>query len=181
MPANGLVVMPPTSIAYSGTSASINTDKSVTFTSVTTLSLNGVFTSSYDNYMVTMRFTNTAFDYIQYRLRLSGTDNSTASSYVYQSLNASGLGTPSGSRSTNNQGRLAVGNSTQREGLTLFMFGPSMAQPTAARTITVDDRSSAGIWDHASTHNQSTAYDGLTIFPASGNMSGLLTVFGFNN
>jgi hypothetical protein len=56
---DGLVSMTPSSIAHSGTSASINADGGVDFTAVTELSLNGVFTSDYDNYLIVMRFTDT--------------------------------------------------------------------------------------------------------------------------
>jgi hypothetical protein len=101
---NGLVVMTPTSVAKTGTgsTATINSDGSVVFDLCTTLSLNGVFTSSYDNYMIVMRATTSlAWPYFNSRLRASGTDNTTASSYTNQYLTANGTTVSAGSGSDN--------------------------------------------------------------------------------
>jgi hypothetical protein len=177
---NGLVVMTPSSIAYSGTSASINADGSVTFSACTSLSLNGVFTGDYDNYMVVVRATNgTSSIQYQFRFRSSGTDNSTANSYVRQYIGADGATVDAG-RQTGNIGSFIYTNSTSEIGFTQYVFGPYLAQPTAYRSTTVNATSSAGIIDYAGTHNQSTSYDGITAFPQAGNFTGLLTVFGFN-
>lgn len=187
MAINGLVVMTPTSVAKTGGSstATINADGSVTFGACATLSLNGVFTSAYDNYMIVVRMSNpgpsgAADAYI--RLRASGTDNSTASSYVRQLIQANGTAV-SGARATSDIALIATNfnSETQRNGLSLYLFGPYLAQPTAGRSITVSSASSAYIGETAFTHNQSAAYDGITFsLQATYNMSGLVTVFGFN-
>lgn len=182
MPINGLVVMTPTSIASTGTgnSSSINADGSVDFASCATLSLNGVFTSSYDNYMVTMWNSQTVTDVnLQYRLRVSGTDNSTASSYTYQALVASST-TVTGVRTTSNIGTVSFATSTYRNGMTLYLFGPFLTQPTAWRSVNVNSKDDAALYEYAGMHNQSTSYNGFTIIPDNGLATGLLTVFGFN-
>ena len=176
---NGLVVMTPTSIAYSGTSASINADGSVVFSACSSLSLNGVFTGDYDNYMVAMRSVSTASTSIVGWLRAGGVNNTTASSYVYQTLVASGTSI-AGARTTNNTTVWQDTYATQRTGVTIYFFGPYLAQPTAYRTVSALDESSARIGDIAGTHNQSTAYDGFTMVANSGTITGKLTVFGFN-
>ena len=50
--APGMVLLKPTSIAHSGTSASIGANGQVTFTAVTSLSLNGVFSADFDNFLL---------------------------------------------------------------------------------------------------------------------------------
>lgn len=179
MAINGLVVMTPTSIAStgSGNSSSINADGSVDFSSCATLSLNGVFTSSYDNYMVVCRITGT-LDVIG-RVRLSGTDATT--NYTDQYLSASGASV-NGGRFTRSFFGITESSSTQRSGFSLYLFGPSIAQPTAVRSVAVSDSSSARLIEFAATHSTSTAYDGMTLLPEkTGTLSGLLTVFAFNN
>jgi hypothetical protein len=176
---NGLVVMTPSSIAYSGTSASINADGSVVFSACTSLSLNGVFTSDYDNYMVAITGTNTINSDFFVRYRASGADNSTASSYVYQRLSASGTSV-TGQRTTSDKARIGEIYAVRTWGLSAYFFGPYLTQPTAHRSVNALDGGAAVVNDSASTHNQSTAYDGITLYPSSGNMTGLLTVFGFN-
>jgi hypothetical protein len=178
---NGLVVMTPSSVAKTGGSstATINADGSVTFGSCATLSLNGVFTSDYDNYMIGMRFSSSAGTGIRYRLRLAGVDNSTVNSYVGQTLSAYNTTISSG-RYTFDNGLLGASSNAQKNGVTVYVFGPNLVQPTATRTVAVDSENGARFFDYATTHNQSTSYDGITLYPVSGDMTGLITVFGFN-
>jgi len=177
---NGLVVMTPSSIDYSGTSASINADGSVVFSGVSPLSLNGVFTSDYDNYMVAMRYSTSANNgELFFRVRSSGTDNSTASSYTQQLIAAANDGI-FGSRVAENYGRVGYLGNEQRLGMNIYIFGPYLAQPTAWRSVTVHDLGGGAIFEYANTHNQSTSYDGFSLICQSGNFSGLMTVFGFN-
>ena len=188
MPINGLVVMTPSSIASTGAgnSSSIGANGKVTFSSCETLSLNGVFTSSYDNYMVSLNVKNTTGTngfVTYYRLRASGTDNSTASSYVHQLVYAQSTSV-GGSRSTNNFGAFDDGGSGNRTGSTTFFFGPQLAQPTAWRTTSASGFAGGSTDDKAGTHNQSVSYDGFTIFWTFGGnpvkSDGVITVYGFN-
>ncbi len=175
----GMVLMTPTSIASTGTgnSSSIGENGSVTFSSCATLSLNGVFTSSYDNYMMVMRSNTSTTSNYQVRLRVGGTDNSTASSYTYQYIQASSTTVVAG-RTTTNFGYINAGANTRRDGTTVYFYGPNLAQPTAFRSVTMYDANSAVIFDMANTHNQSTAYDGFTLFTDIGTATGLVTVYG---
>ena len=176
---NGLVVMTPSSIAYSGTSASINADGSVDFSAVTSLSLNGVFTSDYDNYMIVLSGTDSLDDSHYFRLRDAGVNDSTANSYVRQYLQATGTSIVGG-RITSDSGAFSPSSNTPPYGYTVYIFGPYLAQPTGTRSTTVS-RSSVIITDWACVHSVSDSFDGVTIYPGSpATMSGLLTVFGFN-
>lgn len=178
----GMVLITPTSIASTGTgnSSSINTNGSVTFDTCETLSLNGVFTSSYDNYMVVMRWqSSTAFADIFGRLRLSGTDATATTDYNYQTLVVNGTSV-TGSRNTTG-GRFYISSSDKsyRNGVSMNIYGPSLSQPTAYRTIAVDSASGAYIYESAGTHELSTAYDGFTFYQnATTSFSGLISVYG---
>jgi hypothetical protein len=170
--------MTPSSIAYSGTSASINADGSVVFSACTSLSLNGVFTGDYDNYMVTMRTDDAAANYNYYaRVRASGAD--ATSGYTRQSLNIDGTGITAG-RSADSAFRVKE-TGTSESGFTMYLFGPHLVQPTACRTVVVDSASTSKMYENANTHSLSTAYDGITMFSLNSiSFTGLLTVFGFN-
>jgi hypothetical protein len=175
---SGMVLIKPTSIANSGGSASIGENGQVTFSSITSLSLNGIFSSSFDNYMLSSRMTGTSAFYARYRLRASGTDNSTASSYRYELMIANGS-TPGAETSTMDQGTLGYFTGTQRGGFNATFYGPYLPQTTAARSTVVSDLSSALLLDYASTHNQSNSYDGLTI--SGGTMTGAIQVYGLRS
>lgn len=179
---NGLHLITPTSIASTGTgnSSSINTNGSVTFSTCATLSLNGVFSADYDNYMIVARHSTTADYAWRIRFRASGTDNSTASSYVHQYWFGDST-TVSGDRTTANYAVFSARGNTQRAGVVGWVYGPFLAQPTAYRSVMADDYLNAALTDLAGTHNQSTSYDGITFIAAAGSFTGLVAVYGMRN
>ena len=177
MSKNGLILLTPTSIAYTGTSATISTNGSVLFSGITSLSFNGVFTNDYDNYLIIRRSQIDTDDFgYSFRLRASGTDD-TASNYVTQRLYASDT-SYGGARYTSSKAYNGVGSNDQRDGQALYVYGPYLAQPTAWRQIHVGGYLNAYIDDFAGTHNQTTAYDGITFYPDGNSMSGRVAIYG---
>lgn len=185
MPVNGLVTMTPSSVAKTGTgsTATINTNGSVTFSSCATVSLNGVFTSSYDNYMIAMRFAcSSPGGALEFRFRASGTDNSASNAYVSQLLAASST-SGTGNRLTQTTARIATlpADTPNRDGCSIYLFGPYLSQATAWRSNAATNRNDATAITHvAGTHNQATSYDGLTLIIDTVTIEGLITVYGFN-
>ena len=181
--APGMVLVSPTSIAYSGTSATLGANGQVTFSAVTSLSLNGCFTADFDNYVVSIRCSSSSATNVSMRLRVSGSDNSTSNSYVYQTIYADNTSVAA-SRTTGNIAVPFAAYPTQRDGTTFFLYGPYLAQPTAARCVTALGYTSAYLFDTALTHNQSTAYDGFTISATSAGsptLTGALQVYGIRS
>jgi len=178
--ANGLVVMTPTSIAYSGTSASINADGSVVFSACSSLSLNGVFTGDYDNYMMTVRGDSTTATSWYFRFRDAGTDSTTG--YVEQRIEANGTSVVARrDQIGGTYGWILATYNTQESGTTVYIFGPKLVQPSAYRSVSVSDYTDAFLRDYAGTHSVSNDYDGLTLIGQNSvALTGLLTVFGFN-
>jgi hypothetical protein len=181
MSKNGLILLTPTSIAYTGTSATISANGSVSFSAVSSLSLNGVFSADYDNYMIVSDNTNsdtTTSHIFTYHLRSSGTDASTAN-YTYQRLDANGT-TVSGARSASQTyGWYGAAGYGAYLGNIFHLYGPHLAQPTASRNISTA-MSSLGVLivDVATTHSLSTSYDGITFSIVSGNVTGRVAVYG---
>jgi len=175
-----LELVRPSSVAKTGASstADIVGLGSVDFGLCETLSLNGVFSAEYDNYMISMRHKGSTLQALNFRMRASGTDNTTSNSYTYQRILATST-TVSGERGTSNIAFFGAASATQQDGLTAYIYGPYLAQPTALRSVTVYGEDSARIFDCASTHNQSTAYDGITLsMNVSGTFSGNVAVYG---
>ena len=174
----GMVLLTPTSIAYTGTSASIGTNGSVEFTACSSLSLNGVFSADYDNYRMVMWYSASSNNTtVQGRLRDSVPADATAANYTFQYLLASSTSV-SGYRGTSQTlFELGGGFATQRNGIEIDIYGPHLAQPTALRTVTVNDSNSAQLYDFADTHSLSTSYVGFT-FLTNNALSGLVSVYG---
>lgn len=181
MPLQGSILLTPSSVATTGagSSASINTGGSVTFTSCASLSLNGVFTSSYINYQIVCRLQHTSSTNISLtlRLRASGTDNTTASSYSTQSIDV-GSTTVSGARTAADSANIMQVSNTHQEGFVVFLFGPQLTQATGGRSISASSLNSATLYDRGFTHNQTTSYDGFTLTAASGAITGRISVIG---
>lgn len=179
MPVNGLVTMTPTSVTKTGTgsTATINTNGSVTFSSCATLALDGVFSSSYDNYMIIMRHSSSTNEAIKIQFRLSGGTAST-NAYIVEDLDVKST-TVSASRATaaSSAGLFSTSDTLKSCGVG-YIFGPRLTQPTAWRGCSMYAYLNASIEDWAGTHSVSDAYDGI-IFNAS-SLSGLVTVYGFN-
>ena len=176
----GMVLLTPTSIAYTGTSATVGTNGSVELTACSSLSLNGVFSADYDNYMIAIRGTSSDdAGAVGARLRASTTDAS-GTNYTRQRLDASGT-TVGASRDTSaTYTRLMVLDDGLQSGGTAYVYGPYLAQPTAFRGITASAYLDAFIRDWASTHSLSTSYDGITLANEFGaqTITGLVSVFG---
>ena len=160
MSKNGLIILTPTSIAYTGTSATISANGSVSFTACSALRLDGVFSADYDNYIVVSRHSATADVSMRLRFSVGGTEDATASSYVYQYLLADST-TLDAARGATTYGYLGSRGNTQRAGSITTIYGPYLTQPTAYRSVYADDYNSASVTDFVGTHNQSTSYDGF--------------------
>ena len=174
----GLKLIVPTSATATGagSSATVSATGKVTFTTVTALSVNGCFTSAYDNYLIVARGKGPDVPDNRFRLRASGTD-ATGSNYTQQSLGANST-TVSGGRSTSDRAVAGSFDTTDNSGYHYYVYGPNLAQPTAMRNISAWGYLGAYILDFAATHSLSTAYDGFTIFPQSSTMTGALCVYG---
>lgn len=182
--APGMVLLKPTSIAHSGTSASIGENGQVTFSAVTSLSLNGVFSADFDNYAISLRGQGSANGLSStFQLRASGT-NATGSDYTRQRLEVDNT-TVSGQRSTSQtsmfQPAIFYTSVVNQAGLWFNLYGPFLAQPTAARAVAVHAYAGAYIFETAFTHSLSTSYDGFTFAVTSGNITGALQVYGIRS
>ena len=174
----GLKLIVPSSVAGSG--VSVSASGKVTFTAATSVSVNGVFDSTYDNYLLVIREVHSAStaETANLRLRASGSDAS-GSNYTVQVLDADGSGV-GGIRQTSQTSMRYGVSSTGYGGSHVYLYGPNLAQPTAVRVVNCHGYLGARIVDQACTHSLSTAYDGFTLLPASGNVTGICTVYGLS-
>lgn len=185
---NGLVIMKPTSISSVGGTSSIGADGKVTYSLCSSISLNGVFTSSYDNYLISSNTigASDAVTLLYARWRAAGVDSASANTYVLQLLGFSDISL-SGGRFTN-QTNFEFGycGINARVGQTLHIFGPALTQPTVniVRSVNTNPANNffMDVRDYAYTHNLNTSYDGFTLYsPITARLfSGNFYVYGFN-
>jgi len=181
---NGLILSSPTSTAVTGTgaSATISSKGSVEFSSCASLSLNGVFSADYDNYMIVVRHVHSAGGpYLNMRLRASGTD-ATASNYAIQKVEVDGTSVTSARYTASTSFiEMSITSDVNRSGQVYFMYAPFLSQPTAVRGIGANGNGGVYLHDGVGTHSLSTSYDGFTLTVSSGSISGRIAVYGMRN
>ena len=149
------------------------------FSAVASQSINDVFSTTYDTYKILVAGLSSAGGGLQARLRVSGADNSTANSYVGQSITANNTALV-GLRTTSNLWRLGGINSSIIGGFSVDLFDPFKATPTGFSNLTCRSDSGAFIDFSVGTHNQTVSYTGFTLIAESGTISGSVTVLAYN-
>jgi hypothetical protein len=174
----GMVLLTPTSVSSTGTgnSASINANGSVAFSSCATLSLDGVFSVDYDNYMVTWGGTAGAGINIYLILRQSQTNNPNTSHYSQGLYSSSTYVTAD--RRTGSNGYFMFAGSPTKNGSISYIYGPHLAQATAHRAITVSSEADARTMEAAGVETSSTQWDGFSLSVTSTSFSGVISVYG---
>lgn len=177
--AGGLVTVIPTTIANSGGTATL-TGKTITFSGCTSLSLNGIFTSDFDNYeLIYSNASSAAGNVVVFlRLRAAGVD-ATGSDYFFQRLTAeSTSATLSYAVTQTAFSGPQISNATEQNYITARFM-----QPQLARKTMIDTRGGyIGILENYYGGNiLQSSFDGLTLFPSSSSITGTIRVYGYKN
>lgn len=178
----GVAPVVPSSVA--GTGVTVSATGAVQFvasgTVASPISVNGCFTTTFDNYEIVLTTTSkSAAQNIQMRLRVGGADNSTASSYNFQrdTKNATSITTAT---TTGMAWELEAGGQIVSS-IRTFVFAPALARAT---TLDVPN-SVGGPTIYTATiggnHTATSSFDGFSVYLLSGNMTGTLRIYGYNN
>jgi hypothetical protein len=174
---SGLVPIVPTSVSVGGGTATVGTNGQVTFTSATTsLSLNGVFSSAYDNYRIVYRATYASAASVSARLRIATTD--TATNYTFVSV-FTNTGTASASSTTTTSFGLSITNTTTRN-VVADIVSPFIATSTGFIGIGREQNAGAnyGIISYGHAQIDSTSFDGITILNDQA-QTGTVSIYGY--
>lgn len=173
---DGLVPITPSSVTYTGTSASIRSAGIVDYSAVTALTLNGIFSTDYLTYVLTFVDSLGTAGYRQVNLTSGGSADTTAN-YDYQ--RAIFNGSAVGSRSTNQNELYALRCGSFDDSIsTLYVFRPADTTATQFRCVNQTLESSVQLREDAAGHTVSSAFDGLYLYNSTG-MSGVVTIYGF--
>jgi hypothetical protein len=149
-----------------------------TFSAVSSVSLNDVFTSDYENYLMLIKWTASAISDITVRMRVSGSDNS-ASSYVRQRLLAYATSV-SAARTTGTSSTLSNAG-TALNSLRADIFNPFTSEVTGIVAAGKSSESTASMNHSVTTHDVASSFDGITVFPLSGTITGTIRIYGYSN
>jgi hypothetical protein len=168
------VLVEPTTIANTGGTAT-KTGGQVVYSGVTSLSLNGVFSATYRNYLMVFNTVLTGAADPSLRYRVAGVDAS-GNDYVGQfarALNTTFLG----SLSTQTLSNINVLGGTNN------VYNATFYAPfeTVGTQHYMTQGAENGIAILTNRHSLANSYDGFTILTASGSFAGSLRVYGYDN
>jgi hypothetical protein len=151
---------------------------SSTFSGQTSVSVNNCFTSTYANYRVLINFTSSATNSLYLRFRSSGSDN-TANSYTggwqYQYMANSGATSAVGGLATYIYLQDTVtGNIGHASSIDIFN-----PQATDRTKILNNALWTSYFLNGAGYFDNTTSFDGLTIYPTSGTITGTISIYGY--
>ena len=151
------------------------------FSAVASFTADGIFTSTYTNYRVLVRYTSTS-DELAFQLGVSATYTTTG--YNYERLQADGTTVDGGRSASQGQGFFAGSSSGSFFSYaTLELSGVQLAAPTAYMSSVA--RNNAAyitpiIQQYNGNQSASTAFDGIKILTASGTTTGVYAVYGYS-
>lgn len=183
----GLVPIAPTSLTVAGGTASVNTFGQITFTAITSLSLNGVFSSSYKNYKFLINqtaSTGSGLQSMQFRWRKAGTDL-TAASY-FQGGHKFGSNGTLQNYNGSSLDRLYiyefVSSATNYINASVEVMNPASATFPVLLSQAVGNNSTIGpaLMSLGSVYVVADTVDGFTLFPTVSS-TGTIQVFAYND
>ena len=182
----GLAKVVPSSITVGSGTGSASTLGTVTFTTVSSVSLNGVFSSAYANYRIVLKVKNTSstFVHTNLRFRANGSDASSGN-YQGRTIVWGNDGGSSGESRVNDTSMLVVWNQgTKNSLITMDIGDPNLTEYTNMIGTVMNGYIGNDTNQITSLTGgmlqTTTSYDGFTLYPASSTFSGTLQVYGYN-
>lgn len=172
----GLILVKPTSVSAGATD---NGKGTISFTTQSSVSLNGVFTSTYTNYKIVFgNLIGSANAVLKIRWRKAGSDNT--SSIYYSGAHYTGWNAATGV-ATNDAAATSAGlfGLPTTWGKLVMDISQPLTRPMVTGMAMTAGPEDKGVY-FSSFINTSDTFDGITFFPVSGTITGSLSVYGYN-
>jgi hypothetical protein len=174
----GMKMIVPTSISVGSGSGSVNSNGTITFSGASSVTLNGIFSSTYDNYLFTVsNGSGTAAVGINFKLGSTATGYYSKIFYgAYNDNIVNGLGY-SNTTTWENFGNC----SSNAISINATIYNPFLSKSTtftsvAPQAVTTGSYVTGGGWV-----NNTTSYTDATFLPSSGTISGTARIYGLKN
>jgi len=163
-----------------GASSGLTLTGSADPSAVASISINNCFSATYQNYLITINLVSSAAGTMLMRMRVGGTDNTTAdcnTSYRYSGLNSISVADSNSASATSIGLNLSIANRS--------FFGqmniqrPFEAQPTTGQFFDCGEAATPDYYFNGGfCKTASTSFDGFTITPAAGTITGKIRIYG---
>jgi hypothetical protein len=173
LPSWATPVSAPTALVYVG---------GASFTTSSSQSFNNVFTSTYQNYMVVVNTEQSALITSNFRLRVSGADNTTSNYYsnaTYNQIDAAGGDTDVKASATTTWAT----NNTAGLNQVYYIHSPQSTLKTFLSSNQIGFIYTPNFYTGrlSGLFNATTSFDGFTFFPGTGTMTGNIRIYGIAN
>ena len=181
--AAGLTLLTPTSIANTGGTASIGANGTVTFSGISTVSLNNVFSATYKNYYMALNIdSGTSNNNVLFRFRVAGSDNSSnvyrrAGTYAGLESSTSGF---DANIVTNYWYLGTFLNGAYPNTSNVEIMNPFETTRTYAWTRDIANGGTYFTWNYGNVHTSETSFTGFTVYTDGGTVAGSISVYGYN-
>lgn len=160
---------------------------STTFTNQAAATFDDVFTSTYDNYRIVTHIsgiTGSGYE-LHMRLRTSGTDNTTSNyDSAYFRVNSTGANGAAFCEGSANKWIIGRTDGPEYLGIALDIYGPQNATKTNMyNCINGANQGTATLAPMfgGNNFNSTTVFDGFKIYGVSGNITGKITIYGYQD
>ena len=167
--------IPSWATASAGALTKIN---KTTFSAVSSVSTDSVFSSTYDNYLIVLNFTASAGNNFAYALRSGGTDST--GDYALQTLQSDDS-TVNAARHASDTINFGVQGSTNYNSIVCTLISPNLAQRTNGFVSSLRENGSGNpnLFTNAIIVKNNTQFDGIKFIPGSGTITGYFTIYGY--
>jgi hypothetical protein len=177
----GLAKIVPSSVAVGSGTGSASTTGLVTVSGCSSVSVNGCFSATYTNYRIVMNIVGSTATDLRFKLRAAGSDNSASYYWLNTGFRDTGgsyqVGTAGDSSASINQIATQL-----RQQIVLDICRPFEAQETSITGKSVGQDNTSGIFlNPYMFHASNTSFDGLSLIPSSGTITGSFSIYGYNN
>jgi hypothetical protein len=174
----GLNLIIPSTIANTSGTASIGTNGTVSFSAASLVSLNDVFSTTYTNYRILINVQSaTSQVELKFRMRVSGTDNS-SSDYYSQLITGNSTSVAGERVAQDNAGTLAQITNNQ-SGIDAVFYRPFEAVRTMVTSTSANSLDTIRNRIIGSVLADNVSHTGLTLVCGQ-NITGTISVYGFN-
>jgi len=148
------------------------------FSAVSSVSVDDCFTATYDNYLLLCSYSIAAAGGLYLRMRSSGSDAS-GGDYYWMRLSAYATTVAASGSSGNTYmeiGQYASGDNAAH----VTIYGPQASSKTRINASANSYENTGRYWiGDQGFHNVAASYDGVTIYPQTGTMTGSLSIYGY--
>lgn len=171
-----------TVVPASGGANGLTLISTATGSAASAITFNNVFNSTYQNYRIVIDTTATSVNTnIDFRLRASGT-NSTGNNYIFATFYQRVTGATALDNGNPLDRLILTRSNLALCGISIDLYSPAIATQTKATFLSHGGDASSWLAGFGNLyHDLGNSYDGFTIYPTSGTITGTVRIYGYQN